>query len=108
MAGPNNSSGWSSAGRAAAGHWHRNAARFVWRSARDSRRRPAGIETAGPTPVANVLRAIHRDGLVLPGTDEIHPRAGTYRATASSARLRAAPVSLILDVARSRSWPVDR
>src|SRR5687767_15713786 len=108
MAGSNGESGWSPACRATARLRDCHSARGDRRPARDSRRRLAWIATTRAASVADVLRALHRDGLVLPGADEVHPRARAYRATAPRARLRADRVPLLLDVARARSWPLER
>src|SRR5688500_5563209 len=108
MAGSYREGGRPPACRAATGHWHCHAARGDRRPARNPRGRLAGIATTGAASVADVLRALRGDGLVLPGADEVHPRAGAYRATAPRARLRADRVPLLLDVARARSWPLER
>src|SRR3972149_3793270 len=108
MAGPYGQSGWSPACRAATGRGHCHSARGDRRPARDSRGRLARIAPTGAASVAHVLRALRRDGLVLPGTDEVHPRPRADRGTAPRARVRADPVSLLLDVARARSRPPDR
>src|SRR5688500_20117503 len=105
MAGSNGESGWPPACCAAAGFRNCHSARGDRRPSRDSRWRLAWIATIGPASVADVLRALHRDGLVLPGADEVHPRARAYRATAPRALLRPAPVTFLLGVERLRSPP---
>src|SRR4030095_675160 len=108
MAGSYGESGWPPACRAPTGHRHCHSSRSDRRRARDSRGRLAGIATTGATFVADVLRALRRDGLVFPGADEVRPRARAYRATAPRARLRADRVPLLLDVARARSRALAR
>src|SRR5687767_4224484 len=108
MAGSNGESGWSPACRATARLRDCRSARGDRRPARDSRGRLAWIAPTGAASVADVLRALHRDGLVLPGADEVHPRARAYRATDARARLRADRVPRLLDVARARSRPLER
>src|SRR5690606_2638546 len=88
--------------RTAADRGYCHSVRGSRRFARDSRRRLAGLATAGSAPVADVLRALHRDRLVLPRADEFRPRARADHATAHGAPLRAAPVPHLLDVARAR------
>src|SRR5687768_5143961 len=108
MAGSYGESGWPPACRAATGVRDCHSARGDRRPARDSRGRLAGIATTGAASVADVLRTLRGDGLVLPRADEVRPRARAYRATAPRAGLRADPVSLLLDVARACSRPLER
>jgi len=51
------------------------------------------VRDEGAPSLADVLRALRRDRLLLPG-DEVHPRARAHTATALRARLRADRVPL--------------